>query len=397
VVEPTRPFGEYVVGETASLERRIEAEDVARYVELVGDDNPVHVDEAYAKAVGLPRPVVHGMLTSGYLSTVIGTLLPGPGALWLSSQLQFRGPVFVGDTIRVEVRIRRISPATRVLTLELEVRSDRGNPVLDGEAQVQVLTELADVSTDAEAARTAVVTGSGRGIGAAIAKRLAGAGVSVVVNYRSDEAAARQTLEEIQADDGEATLFEADVSDPEQAAALIAHADQAYGRVDALINNAGGPPEARPLTDTAWEDVDSHLATHLRGPFLCIQAALPGMVDRHFGRIVNITSQTAYGVPTAKMAGYTVAKAALAALTRSVAVEAGPHGVTANAVAPGVTETEMMADLSPRAKGVIASQTPLRRLARVEDVADVVQHLIGPNGTFVTGQTIHLSGGQEMT
>jgi 3-oxoacyl-[acyl-carrier protein] reductase len=397
VAEPIRSFSEFVVGETASLERRIEAEDVARYVELTGDDNPVHVDEAYARALGLPDRVVHGMLTTGYLSTVIGTMLPGPGALWLSSRLDYRGPVFVGDTIRVEVRIRRVSPATRVLTLEVEARNSRGKTIFDGEAQVQVLAELDEVTMDAEGVGTAVVTGSGRGIGAAIAKRLAAAGVSVVVNYRSDEAAARETLDKIQADSGEATLFQADVSVPEEAAALITHANDAYGRVDALVNNAGGPPDARALSDTAWEDVESHLATHLRGSFLCIQAALPGMIDRHFGRIVNITSQTAYGVPAAKMSGYTVAKAALAALTKSVALEAGPHGVTVNAVAPGVTETEMMADLSPRAKGVIASQTPLRRLARPEDVADAVQHLMGPGGGYVTGQTIQLSGGQEMT
>jgi 3-oxoacyl-[acyl-carrier protein] reductase len=391
-----RSFDDFAVGQSASLERTIRAEDVARFVELTGDDNPVHVDDAYAAGLGLPARVVHGMLTGGYISTVIGTLLPGPGALWMSERFNFRAPVFVGDTVRVTCTVRRISTGTRILMLDIEVRNARGKLVLDGEAQVQVLEAPEELTAVAAGAETAVVTGSSRGIGAAIAKRLAHAGVRVVVNYRTDEARARATLEEIVAAGGQATIFQADVTDPEQAAALIAHATEAHGRLDALVNNAGSPPESKPLAETSWADVEGHLDTHLRGSFQCVEAALPGMIERKFGRIVNITSQAAYGTPPAKMTGYAVAKAALAAFTRSLAVEAGPHGVTANAVAPGVTPTEMMADMSPRAKQVLASQTPLRRLADVDDIAETVMFLLGPGGAYVTGQTIHLSGGQEM-
>ena len=391
-----RSFDDFAVGQSASLERTIRADDVARFVELTGDDNPVHVDDAYAAGLGLPARVVHGMLTGGYISTVIGTLLPGPGALWMSERFNFRAPVFVGDTVTVTCTIRRISSGTRILILDVEVRNARGKLVLDGEAQVQVLEPPEELTAVAAGAETAVVTGSSRGIGAAIAKRLAHAGVSVVVNYRTDEERARATLEEIMAAGGKATIFRADVADPEQAAALIAHANEAHGRLDALVNNAGGPPESKALAETSWADVEGHLDTHLRGSFQCVEAALPGMIERKFGRIVNITSQAAYGTPPAKMTGYAVAKAALAAFTRSLAVEAGPHGVTANAVAPGVTPTEMMADMSPRAKAVLASQTPLRRLADVDDIAETVMFLLGPGGAYVTGQTIHLSGGQEM-
>jgi 3-oxoacyl-[acyl-carrier protein] reductase len=396
VVQATRGIGEYAVGETASLERRISADDVARFVELTGDDNPVHVDDAYAATMGLPSRVAHGVLTSGYVSTVIGTQLPGPGALWLSERFQFRAPVFIGDTIKVEVIVRRISKATRVLVLDVEVRNGRGKLVLDGEAHVQVLEERVEMTEVPTTVQSAVVTGSGRGIGAAIAKRLAGAGVQVVLNYRNDEERARETLDQILADSGEATLFQADISDPEQAAALMAHGSETYGQVDALVNNAGGPPEPLALKETSWEEIERHLASHVRGSFNCIQAVLPGMMERGLGRIVSITSQTAYGVPAPKMAGYTLAKAALAALTRSIALEGGPHGVTANSIAPGMTDTQMMGDVSPRAKAVLASQTPLRRLAQVGDIAEAVLYLVGPGGTFVTGQTIHLSGGQEM-
>ena len=160
------------------------------------------------------------------------------------------------------------------------------------------------------------------------------------------------------------------------------------------MNNAGGPTAPKPLGELTWADMESHLATHLRGSFLCVDAVLPGMIERGFGRIVNVTSQAAYGTPPPKMTGYVVAKAALAAFTRCVALEAGPHGVTANAVAPGMVETELVGHISPRQKMTIAAQTPLRRLAAADDIADVVAFLLGPRASYVTGQTIHLSGGQ---
>src|SRR5437763_12656384 len=125
-----RSFNDFAVGDHASIDREIRAEDVVRFVELTGDDNPVHVDEEYAAAMGLRARVVHGMLTSGYVSTVIGTLLPGPGALWLSERFSFRTPVFVGDRIHVEVRVRHISPRTPVLVLDVEVRNQHDKVVL---------------------------------------------------------------------------------------------------------------------------------------------------------------------------------------------------------------------------------------------------------------------------
>jgi NAD(P)-dependent dehydrogenase (short-subunit alcohol dehydrogenase family) len=120
------------------------------------------------------------------------------------------------------------------------------------------------------------------------------------------------------------------------------------------------------------------------------------MLERGFGRIVNVTSQSAHGVPPTKSAGYVVAKAALSAYTRCVALEGGPHGITANAVAPGMTDTALVADTPQRTKMALAAHAPLRRLSTVDDIAGVVSFLLGPDGSFVTGQTIHLSGGEVM-
>ena len=395
---PASGFDRFTVGDSASIERVVAAEDVARFVELTGDDNPVHLNEDFAAALGVGGRVVHGMLTASFVSTVVGTVLPGPGALWMSERLDFLAPVRVGDVLNVGVTVRHKSPATRALVLDVSIHNQHDKVVLDGEARVQVLEPMAGgAEGSARGAETVVVTGSGRGIGAAIAGRLAAAGCRVVLNYRSDEARAEETLRSIVDAGGEASLFRADVSDPGEAAALVAHAQEAFGSVDALVNNAGGPLAPRSLQDSSWEDMERHLATHLRGAFLCVQAALPAMAERGFGRIVNVTSQSAYGTPPPKLAGYVVAKAALAAYTRCLALEAGPHGVTANAVAPGMVETEMVSDVSPRTRMAQAASAPLRRLTRAEDVAGSVAFLIGSEGSHVTGQTIHLSGGQLMS
>lgn len=396
-MSPSSRFDAFRVGQTASFERRVRASDVHRFVELTGDDNPVHVDDEFARAIGVGGRVVHGLLTASYVSTAIGTVLPGPGALLLSERFNFRAPVRVDDRIEVGLTVRHVSPATRILVLDVKVTNQHDNVVLDGEAHVQVLENASEMNESTQGARTAVVTGSGRGIGAAIAQRLASDGLRVVLNFRSDERQATETLQSIRRDDGEASLFRADVTDREQARALVEFAAATYGAVDVLVNNAGGPIDRRPLSDTRWEDVEQHLTAQLQGSVHCVEAALPDMVEREFGRIVNVTSQAAYGVPPPKSVGYVVAKAALAAFTRCIAVEGGLHGITANAVAPGMTETDMIADVPQRARMVLAAQAPLRRLGRTNDVADAVSFLVGPGAASVTGQTLHLSGGLAMT
>jgi 3-oxoacyl-[acyl-carrier protein] reductase len=392
-----RPFESFRVGETVTDEQVVTAGDIDRFSELTGDTNALHMDADFARKAGTGGRVAHGMLTLGYVSRVIGTQLPGPGALWFSQAFKFRAPVRIGDRIRVEVRVRHLSPATRVLVLAIEVTNQRGQVVLDGEAHVHLLDTIAPVAASGKTAVTAVVTGSGRGIGAAIARRLAADGFNVVVNYRSDHTAAEETAANIRAVGGEATVCQADVSELDGAAQLIDYATCQYGPVDVLVNNAGSPIDPRPLVDLSWDDLSRHLAVHLGGAFLCVQAALPAMVEQKFGRIINVVSESATGVPPSKMAGYVVAKAALAAYTRCLALEVGPNGVTANAVAPGMTETEMVSHVPQRTKMALAAQVPLRRMGRPEDTADVVAFLAGPGGGYLTGQTIHVSGGQVMS
>jgi 3-oxoacyl-[acyl-carrier protein] reductase len=391
-----RPFESFHVGERAVAEIIVGEDHVERFAELTGDRNPLHMDDGFARQVGGGGRVAHGMLVAGFVSRVIGNQLPGPGALWFAQSFKFRAPVRLNDHLNIEVVIRRLSPAIRVLVLGVAVTNQRGDVVVDGEAQVQVLDRIGEVASSGREAAVAVVTGSGRGIGAAIARGLASGGLKVVVNYRSDEEAAGRTAAAIREAGGEVSTKRADVTDPAAAAELIEYARSRYGELDVLVNNAGGPINPRLLRDTTWDELNAHLKCHLGGAFFCTEAALPAMLEQKFGRIVNIVSQASTGVPPSRMGGYVIAKSALAAYTRCLAAELGSSGVTANAVAPGMTETDLVGDIPQRTKLALAAQAPLRRLGRPEDVAAVVSFLAGPGGAYMTGQTIHVSGGQVM-
>jgi 3-oxoacyl-[acyl-carrier protein] reductase len=399
MVEPVFPvFGALKVGERAALKRRFTAEAVAAFANLSGDSNPLHVDEAFANRTRFKRRVAHGMLSAAYVSSLIGTQLPGAGALWFQQEFNFPSPIFIGDEVEFVVRIEHISEATRTLMISVQATNQHGNVVMKGQGRVMMLEESTGPSgQETSVARVALVTGASRGIGAAIAAALGRAGVSVAVNYLRSEEKAREVVRSIKRAGGNAMAVEADVADIAAVRRMVESTSAALGGpIEILVNNASGPTTQTPVLDAEWADLESHLSVQVRGAFNCIKVVAPGMVERTHGYIVNIGSTSSWGVPPSNWSGYVMAKAALAALTRSVAVELGPKGIRVNMVSPGMTETDLIADVPDRMRKVIAMQTPLRRLATPGDVAEVVAMLCGPAGAFIHGAELPVCGGGVM-
>ncbi len=239
--------------------------------------------------------------------------------------------------------------------------------------------------------KVAVVTGSSRGIGRAIALRLAAEGAKVVVNYRGNEAAANEVVAQIKAGGGEAIAVQADVSDVAQAEALIEAARKAFGRVDILVNNAGTTRDTL-IMRMSEEDWDVVLDTNLKGAFNCIKAATRSMMRQRYGRIVNITSVSGLaGNPG--QANYASAKAGLIGLTKTVAKELGSRNITCNAVAPGYVPTDLTASLPPELVQQAVERTPLGRTGTPEDIAAAVAFLASDEAGFITGQVLAVDGG----
>jgi 3-oxoacyl-[acyl-carrier protein] reductase len=193
--------------------------------------------------------------------------------------------------------------------------------------------------------KVAIVTGSSRGIGRAIAERFAACGARVVVNYRGNEAAATEVVSNIRAKGGEAIAVQADVSDFQQVQALVDAAKKAFGRIDILVNNAGTTRDTL-LVRMSEQDWDVVLDTNLKGAFHCIKAVSRQMMRQKYGRIVNITSVSGIA-GNAGQANYAAAKAGLIGLTKTVAKELGSRGITCNAVAPGYVPTDRLATPEP--------------------------------------------------
>jgi 3-oxoacyl-[acyl-carrier protein] reductase len=219
----------------------------------------------------------------------------------------------------------------------------------------------------------------------------------VAVNYRDDASRAAEVCRDIENSGGRALAVQADVRDPQSVSDAMDHIRQTSGRpVDVLINNAAIPPVPRPFAELSWDEIQSFLDVQIRGAFHCCQAALPAMVAQKSGRIVNVGSVLARSVPPPQWTAFNLAKSALSALTRSLAVEFGPEGVRVNTVSPDIVETESMSAVPERLRKVKAMQAPLRRLAAPEDIARTVVFLCSAGGEHITGADIPVCGGSFM-
>jgi len=242
--------------------------------------------------------------------------------------------------------------------------------------------------------RTILVTGGSRGIGRGICLAFAHADNHIFFNYSSAGEAAAQTEKLVAEAGGTATGVQVNVASEKEVVGFVARALDDTGRIDVLVNNAGITRDGLlvRMKESDWEDV---LNINLKGTFLCIKAVTKPMMKQRYGRIVNVSSVV--GVSgNAGQANYVASKAGIIGLTKGVAKELASRNITANVVAPGFIETDMTADLADKAKDAMVSQIPLGRPGTAEDIARAVVFLASDDAAYITGQTLHVSGGMYM-
>jgi 3-oxoacyl-[acyl-carrier protein] reductase len=245
--------------------------------------------------------------------------------------------------------------------------------------------------------RVALVTGGGRGIGKAIALGLAADGADIAVNYRKDEASARETVAEIEKLGRKAHAYAASVDDYAQCEAMVNAASAEFGHIDILVNNAGNASRGQTVADTDPAELDRVIRTHAVGAWSCSKLVLPSMRTRPRGDIVNISSAATLHM-AANSAPYNMAKAALEALSATLAKEERRNGIHVNVVAPGLVDTEMGRRLVKGALGVddihsMDARSAFGHVCTPEEIADAVRYLVSERASYVTGQRIGVDGG----
>ncbi len=242
--------------------------------------------------------------------------------------------------------------------------------------------------------KTALVTGAGRGIGAAIAKKLADKGATVIINYSGNDKAAQNTLDDIAADGNKAEIYKCNVADYEEVEQMIQYVVQKYKKIDILINNAGITRDGL-IMRMSEKDFDDVIDVNLKGTFNCIRHVARQMIKQRCGRIVNMSSVVGIA-GNAGQVNYAASKAGVIGITKSAAKELAARGITVNAIAPGYIDTDMTRVLSDDIKDGIVSQIPLKRMGQVSDIADAAVFLVSDRASYITGQVLSVDGGMNM-
>ncbi|AGF54941.1 MULTISPECIES: 3-oxoacyl-[acyl-carrier-protein] reductase [Clostridium] len=242
--------------------------------------------------------------------------------------------------------------------------------------------------------KCAIITGASRGIGKAVALKLASLGANIVINYRSNEKEALEVEKEIQNMGVDTLCVKGDISKAEEVEHLITCAKEKFGTIDIMVNNAGITKDTLILR-MKEEDFDSVIDVNLKGVFNCLKAITPIMVKQKQGKIINLSSVVGIS-GNAGQVNYSASKAGVIGMTKSLAKEVGSRGITVNAVAPGYIETDMTETLGEKYKEEMKKNIPLKRLGTAKDVAEVIAFLASESADYVTGQVIQVDGGMLM-
>lgn len=242
--------------------------------------------------------------------------------------------------------------------------------------------------------KVAVITGGTRGIGRAIALKLAKEGANIAINYRSSDKEAEELKKILEEEGVKVLTLKGDVSNFEEAKNLMEKCKEFFGKIDILVNNAGITKDTL-IMRMKEEDFDKVIEVNLKGTFNCAKHASAIMLKQRFGKIINMTSVVGIA-GNAGQVNYSASKAGVIGLTKSLAKELGSRGITVNAVAPGFIKTDMTSSLSEKFKEEVSKNVPLKRLGDPEDVANLVKFLASDEANYITGQVINVDGGMVM-
>lgn len=382
------------------ISHTITKKDISDFVNLTGDDNRLHVDPKYAANTKFKKPVAHGMLGASFISTIIGTKIPGDGALWFSQSLDFIMPVRESDSITVRATVLRKDDSEKIVELKTEIFNQHRQIVTTGIAKVKIVEQdettnkYADPEDLSDRKVVLVIGGSG-GIGSATCVSLAKAGFDVAIHYNKNSDAADSVKDEVVNYGVNACTWGCDITKENDVKNMISGLNRRIGPISVLVNCSTPIIPAIKFPELLWDDFQVHLENQVMGMLFLVQAVLPDMESKNFGKIIQVDTKY-IDAPEPNMIPYITAKSAIRGFSKALANDLGPKGILVNTVSPGMTDTDLISEVPARQRMVLAAKTPLRRLAVPQDIAKVIVFLASNDSNYLCGETIRVNGGQVM-
>lgn len=391
-------FNSINIGDKAVITHKITAEDVKKFVELTGDDNKLHVDDKFASQTNFKKPVVHGMLGASFISTIIGTKLPGDGALWFSQTIEFLLPVRVGDLITIKAEVVKKVERTNSIELTTEIFNQNYQKVTTGYSKVK-LVEIVEkeiaLNNEFEYKKTALVIGGTGGIGRAACLQLAKDGFDIAIHYHSNRILAEEIKNEVNKIGVKGIIVSSDITISSEVEVMVKTIMRQFNSITVVANCSTSSLPNIKFNDLNWKNIQDQVDINIKGNFNIFKFIVPIMEQSKYGKFINISTLYIES-PKTELLHYIVAKSALLGFTKSLAFELAPKGIRINLVSPGMTDTDLISNIPEKVKLVTAAQTPLRRIASVEDIAGAISFLASNKSDFITGETIRVNGGQYM-
>jgi len=389
-----RKFESFYLWETATLKHDVRLSDVEKFVDLSGDDNKLHVNKEFARLTSFSKPVVHGMIGVSFISTLIGTKIPGDGALWYKQSVEFLMPVRIGDIIEVSIEIIGINKKAKSLELRTKIKNQHKQLVTTGISEVKVIElkkELIEI--EQSVGPIALVIGATGGIGSQVCIELAKNGFDVVVHYFSNKEEALILKNRILGLNQRSEVVQCNVTDLTSLLEIRSSIERTLGSITHVVNCSTTATPNIKFENIDWSKFIEHYNVNVQGAFNLVKTFLPSMIEHKAGNFIFITTQYTNS-PKTELSYYISAKSALEGFVRSLAVEYGPQLIRFNLVSPGMTQTDLISDVPEKAKLLSAMNTPLRKLANAIDIANTITFLASNKSNHITGETIRINGGQ---
>ncbi len=384
------------IGDKTEFRHQITREDIQKFIDLTGDDNKIHTNNDFAKNTPLKTTVAHGMLGASFISTVIGTKLPGDGALWLSQSLNFLRPVRVNDEITVIAEVIKVDKRRSIIELETVIHNQHKQDVVTGNAKVKILSKKGEVRENEDAGtRTALVVGATGGIGEATCLRLAADGFNVIVHYHSNASRARELKQKVGELGRESMVVAADIVNDADVRQMKNDIERKFDTIEVLVNCSTIAVPNIKWSCLDWTDIEKHFSINIKGAFNLVKELVPLMEKKQYGKIVHLTTQYIES-PSPELLGYVTAKAALSGFSKALALELAPKGIRVNMVSPGLTNTSLIKDVPEKTRLLTEAKTPLKKLASPQDIANCICFLASNQSDHMTGETLRINGGQLM-